>query len=54
MNFEQHIENLRQELDAKKHPKRHQNLLVRVCGYSAAFVHLNEDTQNEIIRRAIR
>ena len=41
-------------LEAKKHPQRHKNLLVRVCGYSAAFVHLNEDTQNEIIRRAIR
>jgi pyruvate-formate lyase len=25
-----------------------------VCGYSAAFVYLNEETQDEIVRRAIR
>lgn len=41
-------------LDAKKHPEQHPNLLVRVCGYSAAFIHLNEETQSEIIARAIR
>jgi len=41
-------------LDAKAHPELHPNLLVRVCGYSAAFIHLSEQTQNEIISRAIR
>ena len=41
-------------LAAKKNPEQHKNLLVRVCGYSAAFVHLAEETQDEIIRRAIR
>lgn len=41
-------------LDARKHPELHPNLLVRVCGYSASFVHLNEETQCEIISRAIR
>lgn len=41
-------------LDAQKNPERHPNLLVRVCGYSAAFIHLNEETQSEIISRAIR
>jgi pyruvate-formate lyase len=28
--------------------------MVRVCGYSAAFVALNEESQNEIIQRAVR
>ena len=41
-------------LDAQKHPELHPNLLVRVCGYSAAFIHLNNETQCEIISRAIR
>lgn len=41
-------------LDAQKHPELHPNLLVRVCGYSAAFVHLNEETQLEILSRAVR
>ena len=41
-------------LDARKHPELHPNLLVRVCGYSAAFIHLSEETQCEIISRAIR
>ncbi len=41
-------------LDAQAHPEQHPNLLVRVCGYSAAFVHLNETVQREIISRAIR
>lgn len=40
-------------LDAQRHPERHSNLLVRVCGYSAAFIYLNEETQREIIARAI-
>ena len=43
-----------QLLDARKHPEQHPNLLVRVCGYSAAFVHLNEETQLEVLSRAIR
>ena len=41
-------------LDAQKHPERHKNLLVRVCGYSAAFVTLSKWVQDEIINRAIR
>ena len=40
--------------EAQNSPEQHKNLMVRVCGYSAAFVHLNRDTQDEIIRRAIR
>jgi len=41
-------------IDAKKNPEQHRNLLVRVCGYSAAFVTLHETVQDEIIQRAIR
>ena len=43
-----------QLLEARKHPQDHPNLLVRVCGYSAAFIHLSEDTQLEILSRAVR
>lgn len=41
-------------LEAKRNPQQHTNLLVRVCGYSAAFIYLKEETQDEIINRAIR
>ena len=38
-------------LDAQKHPGRHKNLIVRVAGYSALFVELNETIQQEVIER---
>ena len=41
-------------LDAQKNPEQHRNLLVRVCGYSALFVTLSDQTREEIIARAIR
>ncbi|MBE6731605.1 MAG: hypothetical protein E7564_07950 [Ruminococcaceae bacterium] len=41
-------------LEAQKCPEQHKNLIVRVCGYSAAFVHLNKQTQDEIVLRAAR
>ena len=37
--------------DAQKHPEQHQDLLVRVAGYSDYFVHLNEKMQDEVIAR---
>lgn len=37
--------------DAVKHPENHKNLLVRVVGYSAYFVSLSPDQQQEIIDR---
>jgi formate C-acetyltransferase len=40
-------------LDAQKHPERHKNLLVRVGGYSAYFIDLPRDLQNEIVRRSM-
>ena len=38
-------------LDAQKHPERHQNLIVRVCGFSARFVALSKRWQDEVIER---
>lgn len=38
-------------LDARKNPERHRNLLVRISGYSAYFVDLTPELQDEIINR---
>jgi len=38
-------------LDAREHPERHRDLMVRVGGFSARFVNLGPDTQDEIIKR---
>jgi len=38
-------------LEAKKHPEQYRDLLVRVAGYSAYFVDLSPETQDEIIAR---
>jgi len=38
-------------LDAKVHPERYKDLVVRVAGYSAYFVHLSPEIQDEIIAR---
>ena len=40
--------------DAQLHPELHQDLLVRICGYSYYFVCLQKDIQDEIIARALR
>lgn len=38
-------------LDAKKHPERHQDLIVRVWGWSGRFVRLDPEYQDQIIAR---
>ena len=38
-------------IDAQKHPERHQNLMVKVCGFSARFVSLSKRWQDEVIER---
>ncbi len=38
-------------MDAKKHPEKYPELLVRVSGYSAYFKDLNETMQDELITR---
>lgn len=37
--------------EAQQKPEEHRDLIVRVAGYSAVFVELNEEVQNDIIRR---
>lgn len=37
--------------DAQKHPENYRNLMVRVAGYSAFFIDLDEKVQNNIIGR---
>jgi formate C-acetyltransferase len=37
--------------DAQKHPEQYQDLLVRVATYSAYFIELSEQLQNDIINR---
>ncbi len=39
-------------LEAKKHPENYRDLVVRVAGYSAYFVHLSPELQDEIIARS--
>ena len=38
-------------LDAQAHPERYRNLVVRVAGYSALWVELTREIQDEIIKR---
>ena len=37
--------------DAQKNPEKYQNLMVKVAGYSARFVELSAQEQEELIRR---
>ncbi|MCP4754640.1 MAG: hypothetical protein GY866_27470, partial [Proteobacteria bacterium] len=39
-------------IDAQKNPDKHQNLIVRVAGYSTYFVDLSQGLQDHIIARA--
>lgn len=38
-------------IDAQKHPERHKGLLIRVAGYTAFYVELGKEIQDEIISR---
>jgi formate C-acetyltransferase len=40
-------------IDAQAHPERYRDLIVRVAGYSAFFVELCKDVQDEIISRTM-
>ena len=39
--------------DAQAHPEKYPDLLVRVAGYSAVFVNLGRDVQDEVISRTL-
>ena len=41
-------------LEAQENPEQHADIVVRVCGYSAVFIALNRQQQDEVIQRAIR
>lgn len=43
--------NLETLLDAKAHPEKHRNLIVRVWGWSGYFVELDECYQDHVINR---
>lgn len=45
------VENQETLLDAKAHPEKHSNLMVRVAGYSTYFVQLTPGLQDEVIKR---
>ena len=45
------IVNSKTLIEAQKNPEKYRNLLVRVAGYSAYFVDLTPQLQNEIIKR---
>ena len=39
--------------DAQKHPENYPDLIVRVAGYSAVFVNLTKDIQEELMSREL-
>lgn len=41
-------------IDAQQNPEQHKGLLVRVAGYTAYFVELGKDVQDEIIGRTVQ
>ncbi|SMC63918.1 formate C-acetyltransferase [Desulfocicer vacuolatum DSM 3385] len=41
-------------MDAQKHPEQHKDLLIRVAGYTAYFVELCPEVQDEIIHRTVQ
>jgi pyruvate-formate lyase len=46
-----YVDNRQTLITAQQHPEQHRDLLVRVAGYSAHFVHLTKPVQDEIILR---
>ena len=38
-------------IDALEHPERHENLLVRIGGYSTYFNRLSDELKHEVIKR---
>ena len=49
--FQGNTTDVSQLIDAQKNPDEYPHLIVRVGGYSARFVHLDQSLQNEIINR---
>ncbi len=53
-NYTVSVVNTQDLLDAQKDPDAHRDLIVRVGGYSAYFVNLDIDLQNNVIARSIQ
>ena len=49
--FQGDVTPLEELLDAQQHPEEHANLVVRVGGYSARFVNLSPELQENVICR---
>ena len=49
--FQGNTTSVEELLDAQNSPEEHKNLIVRVGGYSARFVNLSAELQNDIISR---
>ena len=41
-------------IDAHEHPENHRELMIRIAGYSAYFVQLNQQMQTEVINRNVQ
>ena len=41
-------------LDARAHPEKYPNLMVKVAGFSARFVDLSEEEKDEVIGRSLQ
>ena len=39
--------------DAMIHPEKYPDLIVRVAGYSAVFIHLDRSVQEELLSRSL-
>ncbi|MFC1917270.1 glycyl radical protein [Chloroflexota bacterium] len=48
------IQDAKELLDAKKHPEKYPDLIVRVAGFSARFIELAPAVQDEIIERTMQ
>ena len=53
MNCQVNVLNAKTLIDAQKNPHEYRDLVVRVAGFSAFFIHLDTKTQNDIIRRTL-
>lgn len=40
-------------LDAQRHPEKHTNIIIKVCGFSARFVSLSKAWQDEVLARHV-
>jgi len=53
MNCQVNVLNAETLIEAQKNPHEYKDLVVRVAGFSAFFIHLDAKTQDDIIRRTI-